>query len=212
MRNVLGYCCELSDGKLELMIRGNEPLASVIATLAHEGGHARQRALNPSQSKQGLGTQIGALREAEAYAFEVAMVRNLGIYTRLNTSRFPNISGVLNFIDAWLAEFEASIGDSNKIHGRGMLLLWLAALSDPGFTDLKDELTKNYSLPPESLFAIHNYFVELQTTEVDKYVETLLASFNENRNIITGTINRRVGFGVPFESFIKHSSIMGVAP
>ena len=101
LKRALGFCCLDNPDGLELIIRGDRPISDVILTLAHEAGHTRQKITNPTQSEAGNDTNIGAIREAEAYAFEVALVRALGEYTRLNVSRFPDIPAVRSFLDDW---------------------------------------------------------------------------------------------------------------
>ena len=46
----LAFCCPPADGLLEVIVDGGSPSQSVIGSLAHEVGHARQRLSNPAQS------------------------------------------------------------------------------------------------------------------------------------------------------------------
>ena len=181
-------------------------MASVISTLAHEAGHARQIVLNPSQ----LTNDNGALKEAEAFAFEAALIRKLGLYTRLNTSNFPDI--LRSFVDDSVTSFQSSIDDLEAKHARGRLLVWLAVLGNPEFTALKNELLDDNVLSPESLLILHDHFVNLRPAEIDEYVESLLSMFPENRNRITAAIDKRVGFGVKWEGFIKHAYQNAIVP
>ena len=43
LKRALGFCCiDSPDGtRVQLIIRGNEPLLAVLMTVAHEAGHAR---------------------------------------------------------------------------------------------------------------------------------------------------------------------------
>ena len=122
LKRVLGFCCLVPDSGrgLELIVRGNESLPLVLLTLAHEAGHARQNVLNPDQRAAGLETNTGAIHEAQAYAFEVALSRTLGEATGLNVSRLPGRPEIRAFIDSWIAYTREDVYDLSEEHNRGL--------------------------------------------------------------------------------------------
>jgi len=199
---VLGWCCMNGLSGLELVIRGDQPLSTVILTLAHEAGHARQRVLNPDQSNYGNDTNYGALREAEAFAFAIALVRDLEISTGINVSRFPDWSSMRSYIDTWTVSLREHLNNLTDEHARGKHLLWLAALSDP---TLENELKGNWILSPESLFHLHTKFIAKPAHLVDAYVSNLLESSRDKENMIRGHIESRLDKSVERKGFIKYT-------
>ena len=180
-------------------------MSNVILTLAHEAGHARQHLLNPAQSQADNDTNIGAIREAEAFAFEVALVRALGEYTGTNVSRFPNRQSVRSFIDRWTVSLRENVDDLTQEHDRGNHFLWLAVLNDPSLLELKRELEIDWILSSESLFRVHSRLVALPALVVDSYVADLLEGSRDLENVIRGSISRRLDSSVPVEGFIAYS-------
>ena len=202
---VLGWCCLEGPEGLELIIRGDQPLSSVILTLAHESGHARQRFLNPDQSTAGNDTNIGAIREAEAFAFEVALVRALGEYTGANISRFPDWPSVRSFIDRWTVSLREKMDDLTQEHDRGNHLLWLAVLNAPSLLELQRELEASWILSSKSLFRVHSRLVALPALVVDSYVADLFAGSRDIDNVSRGSISRRLNSSVLLEGFIAYN-------
>ena len=201
---VLGWCCLEGPEGLELIIRGDQPLSSVILTLAHESGHARQRILNPAQGTADNDTNTGAIREAEAFAFEVALVRALGEYTGVNVSRFPDRPAVRSFIDRWTVSLRDNIDDLTQEHDRGNHLLWLAVLIDQSLLELRSELEIYGILSSESLFRVHSRLVALSAVAIDSYVADLFEGSRDLENVIRGSISGRLDSSVPIEGFIAH--------
>ena len=198
---VLGWCCITNDSGLELIIRGDQPLSTVILTLAHESGHARQRVLNPGQSRSPNDSNTGALREAEAFAFAIAFVRALEASTGANVSRFPNWPSVQSFIDEWTVTLRENVDNVTQEHDRGIHLLWLAALADP---TMESELRESWLLSPSSLFRIHAELIARPADLIDEYVTNLLSGSRNLENMIRGTIAKRLDSGVQREGFLKY--------
>lgn len=214
LKRVLGFCClvpESGDG-LELIVRGNESLPIVLLTLAHESGHARQEVLNPDQRATGTNTNTGAIHEAQAFAFEVALVRILGEATGLNVSRIPDRPEIRSFIDQWVAYTREDVYDFSEEHNRGLLLLWMAVLKDPILEALERELLANSVLSPESLYLVHQRLVNLSARSVEPYAASLLFNVGEFHNIITGTLTNRLSRSVPLEGFIKYDLTPALVP
>ena len=208
-RQVLGWCCETGPSELELVIRGDQPLSTVIHTLAHEAGHARQRVLNSDQSGAGNDTNIGAVREAQAYAFSVGLLRALESSTGRNVSLFPNWPSVRSYIDDWTVSLREHVDDLTDEHNRGIHLLWLVALSDP---ELERESYGYGVLSPESLFRIHGDLIAQPAHLLDAYGANLLQDSRDQENRIRGRTLRRLNSTVPFEGFIKYSLESVIVP
>lgn len=212
LKSALGYCCERTQEGLELIIRGDRPVSSAVATVSHEAGHARQRIANPVQSKSGRGANLDALQEAEAFAFEVALARKIGEYTGVATSVFPDIPGIRAYIDTWREYARKSLDDPSEIHNRGRLFMWLAVLHDPALSDLKTELTNNRTLSADSMLMLHNRLNQLTPSEVDPYVESITRSVSDDLNFMLGTIARRIGHSVKFVELVLNVPELTLSP
>ena len=211
LKLALAFCCHRTSEGLELIINGSAPLPTVISSLAHEAGHARQRVLNPVQGKFRRDSNVGAIREAQAYSFQAALVRKLGDYAGMNTTKVPVHSTAARYFDGWRVLWRDQFDDVTLEHERGALLLWLGALHDPLLADVRAELISQYILSPESLLAIHNRLIKLAPVKVDQYIMGLHAYFTNDFNLIGGTLTRRKG-DVGVEGFVEHAPIVFVIP
>ncbi len=203
MKQSLAFCCDQDLSGLKLIINGSLPSPQVIGTLAHEAGHARQRLSNLAQSGSPRASNVGALREAEAYVLQAAVIRQLGEYTGINATIFPFGYELREWVDDYFTFVAQNIDELTLPHTRSFALPWMAVLHDPELSHLKLELTANGILSPESLLAIYDRFVGLKLSESDSYVADLLVEFNSDRNSIRETILRRNGT-VP-EGFFTHN-------
>ena len=204
LKAALAFCCEETADGLELIIKGSEASPGVIASLAHEAGHARQRIVNSSQSEFSRDTAVGAVKEAEAFAFEAALVRKLGEYTGVNATLIPVESTASSVIREWTASVQANISDVTQEHTRGRALLWLSALHDPALADLRSELTDRNILSPDSLLLLHEHFIDLAPDEIEEYTNGLFSQFQDDRKSIEATLLSRLAT-VPLEGFVRHS-------
>ena len=206
LKRSLGFCCEHSpDGtRVQLIIRGNEPLPKVLMTVAHEAGHARQRSFNPSQVSATRDSNMGALHEAQAFSFETALIRRLGEETGLNTSRLPDWPSARRFIDRWIVYSREEVDDLTQEHNRGFLILWMAVLADPSLSKERDELLLNAILSPESIYRVHNHLLQLPQLLVDNYVNNLLSDVRSYHNNFTASLSSRLSRSIAMEGFIAH--------
>ena len=211
LKRAVAFCCDRTSDGLDLIINGSWPVATVLASLPHEVGHARQKFMNPVQSGDPRDSDVGAIREGEAYAFEAALLRKLGEYARVNATQVPVDSTASRFFDSWRVLWLEQFDDLTLEHERGALLLWLAALNDSRLEGLRDELLSEYILSPASLLAIHNLFVELAPGEIGDYVAELRSHYRDDFNVIGGTLERRKG-NVPLEGFVEHAPLIFVIP
>ena len=204
LKAALGFCCLRTDAGLEMIIRGDQPVPGAISTVAHEAGHARQAMTNPVQNKARFGSDLDALQEAEAYAFEVALTRKIGEYTRVNTSVFQDRPGIRSYIDTFREFLRVSLDVESRFHNRGLLFLWLAALHDPELSHLKVALTNGETLSPGALLELHERLIQITPAEVDAYVENLTQSVSDDLNFILATIDSRIGFQVAYSGLVDN--------
>ena len=205
------YCCERTLAGLELVVDGSKPSQSVIGSIAHEAGHARQRTRNPGQSGP-RDSNIGALREAEAQAFSAALVRTLGEYTGINATFLPlGIYDLEAWVKDWVSSVLADSADLTEEHQRGRGLLWGAVLIDPDLVELKAELVENRILSGDSMLTLHDHLVSIQRDEADAYVVDALEAFRTNARLVEQTILSR-GAGIPNQGFFEHNSRIFLLP
>ena len=212
LKQAIGFCCERTNEGLELIIRGDQTVASAIATVAHEAGHARQSVQNPVQSKAKQWSDLDAIQEAEAIAFEVAVARQIGEYAGIQVNAFPDVHYIRAYIDRWRENMLASIDDRTEIHDRGRLFMWLAVLHDPELSDLKAELIGQGLLSANSMLALHDRFNSLTPSEVPDYVALISTSIFDDLNFILGTINKRIGQSIQYVDLVFNVPDMTVSP
>ena len=204
LKAALAYCCQETTAGLELIIKGSEASSTVMASLAHEAGHARQRIINPGQSEFSHDTAVGAVKEAEAFAFETALIRKLGEYAGVNATLIPVESTASSVIRDWTAHVQANILDVTREHLRGRALLWLSVLHDPILVDMRSELADRRILSPESLLILHDHFVGMNPDDIAEYTNRLFSEFQNDRNSIEAALLSSFAT-VPLEGFVRHS-------
>lgn len=204
LRVALGFCCQRTDAGLELIVRGDQTIAGAISTLAHEAGHARQAVANPVQDKGAFGSDLDALQEAEAYAFEVALTRKIGEYAGVNTTVFQDLPGIRSDIDTFRAFLGTSLDSEAQYHSRGLLFLWLAALHDPELSHLKVALTNGETLSPAAMLELHDRLVRLTPAELRPYLENLRQSVSDDLIFILSTIDGRIGSQVDYSGLVDN--------
>ena len=204
LKAALGFCCQRTEAGLELIIRGDQPVSGAISTVAHEAGHARQAIVNPVQGKAEPGSNLDALQEAEAYAFEVALTRKLGEHAGVDTSVFPDLPTIRTFVGNFREFLRVSLDDRAQVHNRGLLFLWLAVLHDPELSHLKAALMNGETLSPEAMLELHDRLIRITPGEADSYVESITVSLSDDLNFIFGTIDRRIGYQVDFTGLVEN--------
>ena len=213
LKRVLGWCCIRTDEGLALVMRADRPLDSAMATTAHEAGHALQRLLNPVQSKVPRDSLIGALREAEAYSFEVALARKIGEYADIEIARLPTGYRWRAYLDQWREDFKESINDLTKEHDRGRLIMWLAVLHDPELADLREELDRDGHLSADSVYRMFLRFTQLTPSEVEPYIESITPDrLGDDLNYFSGTVNKRAGYVIEFPYLVLNVPTLAISP
>ncbi len=213
LKRTLGWCCIRVDEGLALVMRADRPLDSATATTAHEAGHALQRLLNPVQNKAPRDSLIGALREAEAYSFEVALARKIGEYTGVEIARLPTGYRWRAFLDQKREDFKESVNDLTKEHDRGRLIMWLAVLHDPELADLREELERDGYLSADSVYRMFLRFTRLAPSEVEPYIESITPQrLGNDLNTFSGMVNKRAGYVIEFPDLVLNVPTLAISP
>ena len=213
LKRSLGWCCIRTDEGLALIMRADRPLDSAAATTAHEAGHALQRLLNPVQGKGSAGPLAGAIREAEAFAFEVALARRLGDYAGVETARLPTGYRWRAYLDQLRERFKESVDDITEEHDRGRLIMWQAVLHDPELADLREELERDGYLSADSVYRMFLRFTRLTPSEIEPYVESITPErLGDDLNYITGTVIKRAGYVIEFPDLVLNVPTLAISP
>ena len=123
LTNAQAFCCEQGIEGLELIINGSSPSPKAIGSLAYEAGHARQRMHNPGQARGLRDSNVGALREAEAFAFQAAVIRKIGEYTGVNATVLPFGYDLRTWVEGWTSYLMRNVDDLSIEHLRATGLL-----------------------------------------------------------------------------------------
>ena len=213
LKRSLGWCCIRTDGGLALIMRADRPLDSATATTAHEAGHALQRLVNPAQSKSNRDSLIGAIREAQAYTFEVALTRKIGEYVGVEVARWPSGYDWAPYLDQWRQSMTESIDDLSQEHVRGQLVMWQAVLNDPDLAHLREDLTRDGHVSADSMMDMYHKFVKLTPSEVEPYIESItVESLSDDLNFIFGTVYKRTGFSIRFPELVLNVPTLVISP
>ena len=197
----IAFCCERTAEGLELIIDGSEPSQRVIGSIGHEAGHARQRVLNPGQRGS---ANLSALHEAQAFAFQAALIRKLGEYTGINATMLPGNYLLNDWVDGMISDAISHIEDPEEEHKRGRAILWGAVLSDPDLSELKGQLESDRILSPESLLQLHDHLVYIQRDDADEYVAKALEAFTRKTQQVRDAIMGRRA-AISEEGFFEHN-------
>lgn len=188
----ISYCCELTADGLQTIVNGGTSPGTVLTSLAHEAGHALQQINNPSQIRHPRDSNIGAVREAQAYAFEAAIMRALGVHSDTDVSTLRVEPETAEYIDRWRTRWMDKRDDLRFEHERGFLILWLVALADDSAGGAAEQIaSERHMLDAETLFGLHRTLVALRPREVDSYVDSLMENLSDSLNVITETISIR---------------------
>ena len=218
LKAALGWCCARTDEGLLLAMRGYEPQSAALATTAHEAGHALQGILNPAQGKGRDAPNadiIRAMREAEAYAFEVALIRKIAEYVGINIVKAPPGFRWEEYLHRLGQEFERAESDPKSPHMRGRLITWRAVLHDPRLAGPRGELRRRGRLPADSLMDVYRRFVSLAPSEIAPYVESISsqAPLEDDLRFITQTLEGRGNAGeVEYPDLVLNSLVLIASP
>ena len=212
-----GWCCIRTggDSRLQLVMSGEKEQNAALTITAHEAGHALQRLLNPAQSKTRRDSLIGALREAEAFTFQVALIRKIGEYAEVETAHAP--TGYR--WDFYLAQrrdaMRNATQDLSEEHNRGRLLMWQAVLNDPELAHLRRELARNNRLSADSLMEMYYKFVSLTPSEIEPYIESIStkAPLSDVLNFFAGVVRKRTDKeGIEYPDLVLNSIDLLISP
>ena len=186
------YCCETTIDGLQTVVNGDTSPGTVLTSLAHEAGHALQRINNPAQNPHSRDSNVGAIREAQAYAFEAALIRALGDQANVNVSNLPISRETDAYVDRWRTRWTDKKDDLAFEHERGFLILWLAALADSSVGGAAEQIaSQNRIVDSATLFDLHRSLVAVEPRDAASYIDSLFENLNDSLNIISGTISIR---------------------
>ncbi len=213
LKQFVGWCCIRTEGGLALIMRADRPSDAATATTAHEAGHALQRILNPVQSKAEGDSLIGAMGEAEAFTFEVALARKIGEYTDVETARWPSGYDWGTYLDDWRQALSESENDLTMEHDRGRLIMWQAVLHDPDLAHLRRELEQNGHVSADSMMDMYRKFVKLTPAEIEPYIESITVEpLSDDLNTIFGTVTKRTGYTIDFPDLVLNVPTLVISP
>ena len=214
LKAALGWCCVRTDEGLRLVMRGYEPQNSATATTAHEAGHALLILLNPAQSKAPDDSLADAMIEAQAFSFEVALLRKIGEYVGVEVSKAPTGYRWDAYLSAVSDGLRESVSDLSREHDRGKLIIWQAVLNDPDLSRLRRELAQDGRLSAESLLEMYYKFVRLTPSEVEPYIESISSgNLSDDLNFMRGTVLKRVGAsGIEYPDLVLNNLDLLILP
>ena len=208
-----GWCCIRTDAGLQLIMRGDRPPDAATVSTAHEAGHALQRLLNPAQSKAARESLIGAMREAEAYTFAVAITRKIGEYTGVETARWPSGYDWPAYLDSWRLKLRESVDDLTREHDRGRLIMWQAVLHDPELAHLGMELQRDGHVSADSMLDMYYRFVRLTPSEIGPYIDSITSEvLSDDLSFIFGMISSRIGFDSELQDLTVNVPTLVLSP
>ena len=204
-----GYCCEQKNTKIQFIADRNGSVTEVIDTLAHESGHARQTLLRPGQ----IYSERVDFSEALAYLMQASIIRALGEYTGLNTTGIPSnlvISTgqqqfkIEEYLFKWAHDLKSLETTGNGDHERAKYFLWLTLLYEPEFSEYKNKILQSKAtyLNSTELYDIYSFLLKKDTSQISSYTDKMLNKISEIENLLTGTLDKRVGSRIKYEGFI----------
>ena len=217
LKTAVGWCCIRTggDSRLRLVIRGYDPQNTALAVTAHEAGHALQRLLNPAQSKVRRDSLIGALREAQAFTFMVALIRKIGEYAEVETAQAPSGYRWGLYLARLRDAMRNSTQDLSQQHARGRLIMWQAVLHDPDLARLRRELERNGRLSSDSLMEMYYKFVSLTPSEIEPYIESIStkAPLSDDLNYFAGVVQKRTDkTGIEYPDLVLNALVLLASP
>jgi len=172
------------DGRIVILVDTSHTPASVLKTLFHELGHARQELIAPTDGTV-KNDSLSAIKEAQAQIFEAVGIRHIEEFLNASVTSYPDLS-VLRAKVQGLIDTKLDGANEGDDHDVGYVLMWLTALQDPGGLGFAVELRDLGKLSPASALAFYNYLLTIEPGEAQAWVASrmtdtasLLAEFQE---------------------------------
>ena len=189
-----GYYSEWR-GASRIVSRSDRTPMEVLSTLAHELGHFRQARTNPSLNDQ-VNLDVVAIREAQAYAHQVAFFRTLESLAGLDLLLYPRLNGYEVFVEMRIGNLRARAETSE--HARGQLLLWLAILSDPELRPQRTVLLNNLAMPAQTAREVYEYLSAFSPGQARLYVNRMMRTVTAQIGAIESIVSARLIPGLPY--------------
>jgi hypothetical protein len=180
----LAECRDLADssigvqthryGQIVILIDTSHTPASVLKTLFHELGHARQELIAPTDGTV-KNNSLSAIKEAQAQVFEAVGMRYIEEFLGVSVTSYPDLS-VLRAKVQRLIDIKLEGANEEDKHDLGYVLMWLTALQDPGGLGLAGELRDLGKLTPASTLAFYNYLLTIEPGEAQSWVASRTAN------------------------------------
>jgi hypothetical protein len=170
-RNEIGFKTRFN-GQIHIFVDlGLSPM-DALGTYFHELGHGLQDLTNPEQTELRSSTNARGLYEAQAQIFEAAAWRAIEEHTGKSFSSSPDIEDARDSL-----EFRLNLRETrNTEHDVGYRLLWAQALIGiAGPYDLPAQLRASGVLDAEETYALFDYLVSIEPSDVDAWANALLS-------------------------------------
>ncbi|MCH7907799.1 MAG: hypothetical protein IIB26_10260, partial [Chloroflexi bacterium] len=168
-------------GVIRVRIDTSASPASVLTTLLHELGHARQGLLAPLSSGDVRGDALSAVFEAQAQVFEAVGWRHIEEFLGERFTQYPDLTVLRDRVIQRLDRQVENAATLNE-HALGYKLMWLAALQDPAGLGLSSELRSSGALSASSAKAFYDYLLTINPQNASAWVTARLA---ESGSLIT---------------------------
>ena len=163
-----------AEGRVLVTVREEQTPAAVLNTLFHELGRARQRFVARRQSVGPESPSLDALQEAEAQVFEALMWRTLEDHLGTRFLLYPALAPMEEHVQHLIDEqIEEATGGEE--HALGYVLMWLAALRDPGDLGLEDDLRNDGRLTTGATKEFYDYMLSIAPESAPAWAEDLLS-------------------------------------
>ena len=170
-----GFCCLITETKMEMPINAEGPISQVMGTIAHEAGHGRHILLKTVQNFNAISATV---KEAVGISFGAAMVRKIGEYTGVEVINIATEYPTATVFESFWRRWQSHLDNPEKPHDRARLLLWISILKDPSLSHLKYELESTGYLSSQSLLLLSDHFAELDSEDSYSYVTKYLTVDN----------------------------------
>lgn len=186
-------------GRVRVRVDASTTPPSVLNTLLHELGHARQTLVAPATIFTVQSDARSAVHEAQAQVFSAVGMRHIEEFLGQNFTQYPDLGVTADDVNVSL-DFHVEQAAELEEHSLGYEVMWLAALQDVGGLGLADELRTNGVLSAASALAFYNYLLTIDGVDPVTWVNARLAGgsalIGEYREI---SLARAVS-GLPTES------------
>jgi hypothetical protein len=162
----------------------------------HELGHAHQYLHRRDQTSAGDDPALAALHEAEAQVFEAVAWRHIQEFLGTSYFTYPAFAAMREH-SGWLIDGKLEGAAGGEEHDLGYVLMWLAALQDPGGLGLAGELRSDGVLSAASARAFYDYLLSIEPADASRWVSERLTGQTAGVEEYRGIALARLVEGLP---------------